>query len=66
MIGEIELAGLQGACENYKKEAKRLKQALRRINDAIQITGPNSIGMTMTIFELKGIVETALEDDDDK
>ena len=66
MSGECELASLQGTCENYKKEAKRLKQALRRINDAIQITGPNTIGMTMTIFELKGIVETALEDDDDK
>ena len=41
------------------KEIRRLKRALERINDSIVVDG-NSIGMAMTIYELKGIVETAL------
>lgn len=50
----------------YKDESIKLRNALKRINDSITKTGPNSITMNMSIFELKGIIETALGDDNDK
>ena len=40
-------------------EVKRLKYALKRINDSIVKSG-NTIGMSLTVFELKAIAETAL------
>ena len=40
-------------------EVKRLKRALKRINDSIVKNG-NTIGMSMNVFELKAIAETAL------
>ena len=46
----------------YKNENKRLRKTLERINDSIVRTGPNSIGTSINLFELKGIVETALQE----
>ena len=67
MLGEIELAELQGAYKHYKDKSKRLLKAFKKINESIVKTGAHSVGMSISVFELKGIVETALlEDEDDE
>lgn len=60
-MDECEIIKLQSACEHYKSKSIRLKKALERINNSITRDG-NSINMSISIFELKGIVETAIED----
>ena len=55
---------IENCLEWQEEEIKRLKKALRKINDSIVCDG-NSITMNISIFELKGIVETALDDDEE-
>ena len=61
MPSETEEA-LEYRVNYYKNENKRLRKTLERINDSIVRTGPNSIGASINLFELKGIVETALQE----
>ncbi len=61
MPSETEKESLEYQVNYYKNESIRLRNALKRINDSIIKTGSHSITMSMSIFELKGIVETALQ-----